>query len=180
MSLRQKMPLKQAIPLGLPLSCDILFWVTWHTATIITGAVVSRRPETIWHSYQIELLQNAMLVAGLITLLQLFRLVRSAAGSGYQPRPALRSSVYSTAWLLRWAAVFWRTAPLWVRFDLRPSVRSVGCFLKPLVNFPSVVTGTVVLSIDLSIRVGVNSFGGGSSARRTLVPWKICCLLFLS
>jgi NCS2 family nucleobase:cation symporter-2 len=42
----------------------------------------------------------------------------------------------------------------------------LGFFLKPLRKFfPSVVTGTVVLSIGLSlISVGVNSFGGGSSA----------------
>lgn len=42
----------------------------------------------------------------------------------------------------------------------------LGFFLKPLRRFfPSVVTGTVVLSIGLSlIGVGVNSFGGGSTA----------------
>jgi NCS2 family nucleobase:cation symporter-2 len=42
----------------------------------------------------------------------------------------------------------------------------LGFFLKPLRKFfPSVVTGTVVLSIGLSlISVGVNSFGGGNSA----------------
>jgi NCS2 family nucleobase:cation symporter-2 len=42
----------------------------------------------------------------------------------------------------------------------------LGFFLKPLRRFfPSVVTGTVVLAIGLSlISVGVNSFGGGSSA----------------
>jgi NCS2 family nucleobase:cation symporter-2 len=42
----------------------------------------------------------------------------------------------------------------------------LGFFLKPLRKFfPPVVTGTVVLSIGLSlISVGVNSFGGGSSA----------------
>ena len=43
----------------------------------------------------------------------------------------------------------------------------LGAFLKPLRRFfPSVVTGTVVLSIGLSlISVGVSSFGGGSSAK---------------
>lgn len=42
----------------------------------------------------------------------------------------------------------------------------LGFFLKPLRRFfPAVVTGTVVLSIGLSlISVGVSSFGGGSSA----------------
>ena len=43
----------------------------------------------------------------------------------------------------------------------------LGFFLKPLRRFfPAVVTGTVVLSIGLSlISVGVASFGGGSSAQ---------------
>ena len=43
----------------------------------------------------------------------------------------------------------------------------LGFLLKPLRRFfPSVVTGTVVLSIGLSlIGVGVASFGGGSSAK---------------
>ena len=43
----------------------------------------------------------------------------------------------------------------------------LGLFLKPLRKFfPAVVTGTVVLSIGLSlISVGVNSFGGGASAK---------------
>ena len=43
----------------------------------------------------------------------------------------------------------------------------LGFFLKPLRRFfPSVVTGTVVLSIGLSlISVGIGSFGGGSSSK---------------
>lgn len=43
----------------------------------------------------------------------------------------------------------------------------LGFMLKPLRRFfPAVVTGTVVLSIGLSlISVGVGSFGGGSSAK---------------
>ena len=43
----------------------------------------------------------------------------------------------------------------------------LGAFLKPLRRFfPAVVTGTVVMSIGLSlISVGVASFGGGSSAK---------------
>ena len=42
----------------------------------------------------------------------------------------------------------------------------LGFFLKPLRKFfPSVVTGTVVMSIGLSlISVGINSFGGGNKA----------------
>src|SRR5699024_5886933 len=43
----------------------------------------------------------------------------------------------------------------------------LGAFLKPLRRFfPAVVTGTVVMSIGLSlISVGVGSFGGGTSAK---------------
>ena len=41
----------------------------------------------------------------------------------------------------------------------------LGFFLKPLRRFfPAVVTGTVVLSIGLSlIGVGIGSFGGGTA-----------------
>ena len=50
----------------------------------------------------------------------------------------------------------------------------LGFFLKPLRKFfPSVVTGTVVMSIGLSlISVGINSFGGGN----ILAPLRICYL----
>ena len=54
----------------------------------------------------------------------------------------------------------------------------LGSFLKPLRKFfPSVVTGTVVLSIGLSlIAVGISSFGGGSSAIKTWNKriYKLC------
>ena len=47
----------------------------------------------------------------------------------------------------------------------RPFETVLGFFLKPLRRFfPAVVTGTVVMSIGLSlISVGIGSFGGGSN-----------------
>ncbi len=65
----------------------------------------------------------------------------------------------------------WRNISLWCNYGCiyyRWSFETVlGAFIKPLRKFfPSVVTGTVVLSIGLSlISVGINSFGGGSSAK---------------
>lgn len=57
----------------------------------------------------------------------------------------------------------------------------LGFFIKPLRKFfPAVVTGTVVLSIGLSlISVGINSFGGGSGAKdfgsmENLPPGDLC------
>ena len=59
----------------------------------------------------------------------------------------------------------------------------LGAFIKPLRRFfPSVVTGTVVLSIGLSlISVGINSFGGGNGAKDfgslENLFWRLLCLL---
>mgnify|MGYP000739010726 CR=1 FL=1 len=65
-----KMPLKQAIPLGLQ-HVLAMFVGNLTPLLIITGACGITGGNDL-AQLQIELLQNAMLVAGLITLLQLF------------------------------------------------------------------------------------------------------------
>ena len=109
-----------------------------------------------------------MLVAGLITLLQLFSVgpvggkvpIIMGTSSGFI---GVFNSVAATmgGGILAYGAIMGAS----IIGGLFESV--LGCFLKPLRRFfPSVVTGTVVLSIGLSlIGVGVNSFGGGSSAQ---------------
>ena len=99
-----KMPLKQAIPLGLQ-HVLAMFVGNLTPLLIITGACGITGGNDL-AQLQIELLQNAMLVAGLIRCCSYFRLVRSAARFRLSWEPALVSSVYSTAWRLRWAAVF--------------------------------------------------------------------------
>ena len=161
-----KMPLKQAIPLGLQ-HVLAMFVGNLTPLLIITGACGITGGNDL-AQLQIELLQNAMLVAGLITLLQLFSVgpvggkvpIIMGTSSGFI---GVFNSVAATmgGGILAYGAIMGAS----IIGGLFESV--LGCFLKPLRRFfPSVVTGTVVLSIGLSlIGAGVNSFGGGSSAQ---------------
>ena len=154
-----KMPLKQAIPLGLQ-HVLAMFVGNLTPLLIITGACGITGGNDL-AQLQIELLQNAMLVAGLITLLQLFSV--GPVGGKVPIIMGVFNSVAATmgGGILAYGAIMGAS----IIGGLFESV--LGCFLKPLRRFfPSVVTGTVVLSIGLSlIGVGVNSFGGGSSAQ---------------
>ena len=159
-----KMPLKQAIPLGLQ-HVLAMFVGNLTPLLIITGACGITGGSDL-AQLQIELLQNAMLVAGLITLLQLFSVgpvggkvpIIMGTSSGFI---GVFNSVAATmgGGILAYGAIMGAS----IIGGLFESV--LGCFLKPLRRFfPSVVTGTVVLSIGLSlIGVGVNSFGGGTA-----------------
>lgn len=160
-----KMPLKQAIPLGLQ-HVLAMFVGNLTPLLIITGACGITGGNDL-AQLQIELLQNAMLVAGLITLLQLFSVgpvggkVRLSGNQLWFHRCIQQRGGYDGGGILAYGAIMGAS----IIGGLFESV--LGCFLKPLRRFfPSVVTGTVVLSIGLSlIGVGVNSFGGGSSAQ---------------
>ena len=161
-----KMPLSRKIPLGLQ-HVLAMFVGNLTPLLIITGACGITGGNDL-AQLQIELLQNAMLVAGLITLLQLFSVgpvggkvpIIMGTSSGFI---GVFNSVAATmgGGILAYGAIMGAS----IIGGLFESV--LGCFLKPLRRFfPSVVTGTVVLSIGLSlIGVGVNSFGGGNSAK---------------
>ena len=113
------------------------------------------------------LLQNAMTVAGIVTLVQMFSIgpiggkvpIVMGTSSGFL---GVFKSV--TAVLGQGALTYGAILGATIVGGLFEGV--LGFFLKPLRRFfPAVVTGTVVLSIGLSlISVGVSSFGGGSSA----------------
>jgi NCS2 family nucleobase:cation symporter-2 len=160
-----KMPLKQAIPLGLQ-HVLAMFVGNLTPLLIITGTCGIAGGE--FADLQVSLLQNAMLIAGIVTLIQLFSIgpiggkvpIIMGTSSGFI---GVFSSVASTmgGGILAYGAIMGAS----VIGGLFEAV--LGFFLKPLRKFfPSVVTGTVVLSIGLSlISVGVNSFGGGSSAK---------------
>ena len=149
-----KMPLKQAIPLGLQ-HVLAMFVGNLTPLLIITGACGITGGNDL-AQLQIELLQNAMLVAGLITLLQLFSVgpvggkvpIIMGTSSGFI---GVFNSVAATmgGGILAYGAIMGAS----IIGGLFESV--LGCFLKPLRRFfPSVVTGTVVLSIGLSL-IGV-------------------------
>lgn len=160
-----KMPLAQAIPLGLQ-HVLAMFVGNLTPLLIITGTCGLVGGE--FADLQISLLQNAMLVAGLVTLLQLFSIgpvggkvpIIMGTSSGFI---GVFNSVAKSmgGGVLAYGAIMGAS----IIGGLFETV--LGFFLKPLRRFfPSVVTGTVVLSIGLSlISVGVNSFGGGNNAK---------------
>ena len=159
-----KMPLGQAIPLGLQ-HVLAMFVGNLTPLLIITGACGLAGSE--FAGLQVTLLQNAMLVAGLVTLVQLFPLGPIGGGvpiimgtsSGFIG--VFNSVAASMGGGLTAYGAMMGASILGGLFET-----VLGFFLKPLRKFfPSVVTGTVVLSIGLSlISVGVASFGGGSGA----------------
>ena len=160
-----KMPLKQAVPLGMQ-HVLAMFVGNLTPLLIITSACGLVGDE--FASLQVNLLQNAMLVAGIVTLVQLYGIGRvggrvpiiMGTSSGFI---GVFNSVAATmgGGVVAYGAILGAS----VIGGLMETV--LGFFLKPLRKFfPSVVTGTVVLSIGLSlISVGVNSFGGGNAAK---------------
>ncbi|MDR1764530.1 MAG: NCS2 family nucleobase:cation symporter [Lachnospiraceae bacterium] len=157
------MPLSQAIPLGLQ-HVLAMFAGNLTPVLLITVAcgIASGSPE------QIAILQNAMLVAGLVTLVQTCTLgpvggklpIVMGTSSGFIGVCQSVANVMGGG-ILGYGAILGAS----IVGGLFETV--LGFFLKPLRRFfPSVVTGTVVLSIGLSlIGVGVSSFGGGSGAK---------------
>ena len=160
-----RMPLRQAIPLGLQ-HVLAMFVGNLTPLIIITGACGLVGGE--FAELQLHLFQNAMLVAGLVTLLQLFSVgpvggnvpIIMGTSSGFI---GVFQSITQTmgGGILAYGAIIGASL-IGGLFEI-----VVGFFIKPLRKFfPSVVTGTVVLSIGLSlISVGINSFGGGNAAK---------------
>ena len=114
----------------------------------------------------VPVIQNAMLVAGLVTLLQLWTIGPIGArlpcvmgtSSGFI---GVCSGVAASmgGGVIAYGAILGASV-LGGLFEM-----VLGFLLKPLRKFfPSVVTGTVVTAIGLSlISVGINSFGGGNN-----------------
>ena len=160
-----KMPLRHAVPLGLQ-HVFAMFVGNLTPLLIITSPCGLAGGE--FADLQVSLLQNAMFVAGIVTLVQLYGLgpvggkvpIIMGTSSGFL---GVFNSVAATmgGGVTTYGAMMGAS----ILGGLFESV--LGVFLKPLRKlFPPVVTGTVVLSIGLSlISVGVNSFGGGNAAK---------------
>ena len=156
------MPLGQAIPLGL--QHVLAMFVGNLTPLLIIGGACGIMGGTDFVNLQISLLQNAMIIAGIVTLIQLYGIgpcggkvpIIMGTSSGFI---GVFSSVVATmgSGVMAYGAIMGAS----IIGGFFEGV--LGFFLKPLRRFfPSVVTGTVVLSIGLSlIAVGINSFGGG-------------------
>ena len=161
-----QLPLSQAIPLGLQ-HVMAMFVGNLTPLLIITGACgIGAGSE--YEAIQVSLLQNAMIIAGIVTLIQLFAIgpiggkvpVIMGTSSGF-------IGVFSSVAKIMGGGLIGYGALMGASIIGGIFETVLGAFLKPLRRFfPSVVTGTVVLSIGLSlISVGVSSFGGGSSAK---------------
>ena len=156
------MPLGQAIPLGL--QHVLAMFVGNLTPLLIIGGACGIMGGTEFVNLQISLLQNAMIIAGIVTLVQLYAIgpcggkvpIIMGTSSGFI---GVFSSVVATmgSGVVAYGAIMGASIIGGIFEGI------LGFFLKPLRRFfPSVVTGTVVLSIGLSlIAVGINSFGGG-------------------
>ena len=155
-----RIPLKKAIPLGLQ-HVMAMFAGNLTPIILITVAcgIASGSAE------QITILQNAMLIAGLVTLVQLFTIgpvgaklpIVMGTSSGFI---GVCNSI--TAQMGGGIAAYGALMGASIIGGLFEGV--LGFCIKPLRRFfPGVVTGTVVTAIGLSlISVGINSFGGGS------------------
>lgn len=157
-----RIPLSQAIPLGL--QHVLAMFVGNLTPLLIIGGACGIVSGS---ELQITLLQNAMLVAGIVTLVQLYAVgpiggnvpIIMGTSSGFIG--VCRSiSVAMGNSLIGYGALMGAS----LIGGLFESV--LGFCLKPLRRFfPAIVTGSVVLSIGLSlIGVGIGSFGGGNGA----------------
>jgi uracil-xanthine permease len=161
-----KLPLSRAIPLGMQ-HVLAMFVGNLTPLLIITGACgISATSE--FADIQIALLQNAMIVAGIVTLVQLYAIgpvggkvpIIMGTSSGF-------IGVYNSVANVMGGGILAYGAIMGASIIGGLFEGVLGFLLKPLRKFfPAVVTGTVVLSIGLSlISVGVNSFGGGNSAK---------------
>lgn len=157
--LEGRIPLGQAILYGLQ-HVMAMFVGNLTPVLLITGACA------LDGGLQLQIIQNAMLMAGIITLLQIFTVgpvgaklpIVMGTSSGFI---GVCSGVASTMGqgIVTYGAI------IFASFIGGLFETVLGFFLKPLRRFfPSLVTGTVVMAIGLSlISVGINSFGGGNN-----------------
>lgn len=165
-----RIPLKLAVPLGM--QHVLAMFVGNLTPLLVIMGICGITAAGGYGALRVSLLQNAMLIAGLITLLQLYPIgpiggrlpIVMGTSSGFI---GVCSSVAAgiiaddpNAGLIAYGAIMGAS----IIGGLFEGV--LGFCLKPLRRFfPPVVTGTVVMAIGLSlINVGINFFGGGSNA----------------
>lgn len=158
-----KLPMKKAIPLGL--QHVMAMFVGNLTPILIVTEACGLTVDAGYAELRTALLQNAMIIAGVITLIQLFSIgpcggkvpIIMGTSSGFL---GVFQSIVSTlgGGVLSYGAIMGAS----LIGGLFEGV--LGVFLKPLRKFfPSVVTGSVVMAIGLSlISVGINYLCGGN------------------
>ena len=161
--LNGEVPLSTAIPLGLQ-HVAAMFAGNLTPILIITGICGI----TSGSALQITILQNAMLISGLVTLLQVIGL-----GPVGGKLPIVMGTSSGFIGVSKGIAASMGGGIIGFGAILGASLIGglfeglLGFFLKPLRKFfPSIVTGTVVLAIGLSLlSVGIAFFAGGFGAK---------------
>ncbi len=162
-----RIPLKEAIPLGMQ-HVLAMFVGNLTPLLIITNLCAALGGAQELLAVQVSLLQNAMLIAGIVTLVQLY-----AVGPVGGKVPIIMGTssgfigVFQSVTKVMGGGVLAYGAILGASILGGLFETVLGFCIRPMRRLlPAVVTGTVVLSIGLSlIGVGVSSFGGGSSAK---------------
>ena len=158
-----RIPLSQAIPLGL--QHVMAMFIGNLTPLIIVMGLCGLTADAGFGDLRTALLQNAMVMAGIVTLVQLFSIgpvggkVPIVMGTSSGFLGVLNNSVAACGGgILAYGAIMGAC----IVGGIFEGV--LGMFLKPLRKFfPAIVTGSVVIAIGLSLLgVGINYFCGGS------------------
>lgn len=176
-SLDGRIPLSQAIPLGL--QHVLAMFVGNLSPLLIILGTCGLTDGNGFGALRVSLLQNAMLIAGLITFIQLYPIgpiggrlpIVMGTSSGFiginnsialSMIGGIAAGTITTdadAGIYAYGAIM-GACLIGGAFEM-----GLGFIIKPLRRFfPAVVTGTVVMAIGLSlIPVGINFFGGGTN-----------------
>ena len=158
-----RIPLSQAIPLGL--QHVMAMFIGNLTPLIIVMGLCGLTADAGFGDLRTALLQNAMGMAGIVTLVQLFSIgpvggkVPIVMGTSSGFLGVLNNTVAACGGgILAYGAIMGAC----IVGGIFEGV--LGMFLKPLRKFfPAIVTGSVVIAIGLSLLgVGINYFCGGS------------------
>ena len=148
-------PLKEALPLGI--QHVLAMFLGNISPLLIIAGMLGLSPDL-----KSALIQNAMFIAGAVTLVQLYPVWKVGAklpivmgtSSGFIGTAKAMGALYGYGALMG-------ASLIGGLFEM-----VLGFFIKPLRKlFPPVVTSLVIISIGLSLLpVGINYFGGGSGA----------------
>lgn len=154
--LEGKVPLKKAVPLGIQ-HVLAMFLGNVSPLIIICGML------QIDIGLKTDLIQNAMFIAGIVTLVQLYPIAKTI-GSGLPIVMGTSSGFIGTAKAIGASYGYGGIMGASLCGALLEIV--LGFFIKPLKKlFPPIVTSLVVISIGLSLLpVGVKYFAGGAGS----------------
>ena len=182
-----RLPLRLAIPFGL--QHVLAMFVGNLSPLLILMSICGITTDAGFGALRVSLLQNAMLVAGLVTLIQLYPIgpiggklpIVMGTSSGFigvnkgiaaSMMAGIAAGTITTdiaAGIYAYGAVMGASLIGGI-FEM-----GLGFCIKPLRKFfPAVVTGTVVTAIGLSlISVGIGFFGGGNSNADYGAMWNL-------